>query len=128
MAEQRARAAGQDGGHQLAMLGEARMSNRIDAAVHDVQATGANAVAHCLHAEADPPQLPARDHTVLSGSDFRDRPVRWIEFPFHMNGKSIHRENSPPDHGPGPHALAAPGDPATMTPHAAASQAARLLD
>jgi hypothetical protein len=45
------------------------MTDRIDATVHQVQATGSNAMIDRGRPEAERDELAARDHAVLAGGD-----------------------------------------------------------
>jgi hypothetical protein len=78
MAENRTGTGGDHSRHPAALCGEDPVSDGVDAAIEDVQATELDPVIDRVTADAVPPQLPARDDAVLALGEPGDPPI--LEF------------------------------------------------
>ena len=69
MAHQRARTAGQNGGHEPGLPRQSGVADRVDAVLDAMQASRADPVAHGVGPIAQAPKLRRGDHTVLLRSE-----------------------------------------------------------
>jgi len=91
----RATAYGQHGGKAAALRRKRRMTDRVDASVHAVQATRSETCANRAFAYAGVTQLACRHHSVLLFGDSSDDKVRCGDFPIYDIGKSPQAETLP---------------------------------
>jgi len=75
MAENRTGTGGDHSPHPTALCGEDPVSDGIDAAIEDVQATELDPVIDRVPADAVRSQLPARDDAVLALGELGDPPI-----------------------------------------------------
>jgi len=76
MARHGSLAAGQDRGHDAAVRGQARVADRVDARMDQVQPTGGDAPGDRATRDTEFLELRARDHTVLARREQGNPPVR----------------------------------------------------
>ena len=77
MAQKRAFAAGQDRRREPPPLLDSRMADGVDGAVYPVEPSYSQAVVDRLPTKTGSRQLPASDHTMLTGGQRGDRMVTW---------------------------------------------------
>ena len=111
MAQQGARATGEDRGHPAALAGERAPPDGVDAAVHPMQPAR---LRHAVDLAAREPQrheLPVRHDAVLEGHPRGEAftPSRWI-----LSTATVRMSHLDP-HGPQPAWKAVPQDPRIVT-------------
>jgi hypothetical protein len=92
MAEDSARAAGEDGGHQPAPPREERVTDGIHASMHAVKAPGLHPIGDRLARESENGELPRGNDPVLAGGESRDPPIdeSWADFDRSVRTYSAH--------------------------------------
>jgi hypothetical protein len=76
MAQDRTRAAGQNGAKPSPLLRCDRMANDVNAAIKGVQAATLDPVPDGPSAETEPHELLSRNHPVLASRQLRNRPAQ----------------------------------------------------